>query len=49
MLRKSLREYAEHYHLERSHQGIENYTIVPLTIPDRTCESVGSRRRLGGL
>ena len=49
MLRKSLHEYAEHYHLERNHQGIGNRTIVPLTIPDRTRESVDSRRRLGGM
>ncbi len=49
MLRNSLREYAADYHLERNHQGIGNCTIVPLTIPDRTRDSIDSRRRLGGL
>ena len=49
MLRNSLREYAEHYHLERNHQGIGNRTIVPIAIPERPRESVDSRRRLGGL
>ena len=49
MLRKSLYENAEHYHVERNHQGIGNCTIVPLTIPDRIRDSVDSRSRLGGL
>ena len=49
MLRRSLREYAKHYHLERNHQEIGNRTIVPFNIPEHLCESVDSPRRLGGL
>ena len=49
MLRRSLREYAEHYHLERNHQGIGNRTILPLAALERPRESVDTRRRLGGI
>ena len=49
MLRKSLHEYAEHYHLERNHQGIGNRTVIPLATPVRARDSIDSRRRLGGL
>ena len=49
MLRRSLCEYTEHYHLERNHQGIWNRTIVPFAVPGRPRGTVDSRRRLGGL
>ena len=49
MLRRALREYTEHYHLERNHQGLENRTIVPLAVPTHPSGSVDTRRRLGGI
>ena len=49
MLRRSLREYTEHYHQERNHQGIGNRTIVPFAVPECSRGTVDSRRRLGGL
>ena len=49
MLRRSLREYAEHYHRERNHQGIGNRTILPLPVEDHPGGTVDSRHRLGGL
>lgn len=33
-LRRALKEYVEHYHTERNHQGLENQLIVP-------CDEVG--------
>ena len=40
-LRRVLREYLEHYHLERNHQGLDNQLIEPRAgpakAPDRTC------------
>ena len=29
-LRKAVKEYAEHYHLERNHQGLDNELIEKL-------------------
>jgi transposase InsO family protein len=49
MLRRSSREYTEHYHLERNHQGIGNRTIVPFVVPECSRGTVNTRRRLGGL
>ena len=49
MLRRSLREYTEHYHQERNHQGIGNRTIVPSVVPACSRGTIYSRRRLGGL
>ena len=49
MLRQSLREYAEHYHRERNHQGIGNRTILPLSVEEHPGGTVNSRHRLGGL
>ncbi len=45
------REYVEHYHTERSHQGLGN---VPATAPMRSTSGLGEaqtvcRTRLGGL
>ena len=46
-LRRTLREYLDHYHTERSHQGIGNQVI------DRSDQApegeVHCRERLGGL
>ena len=49
MLRRSLREFTEHYHLEREHQGIGNRTIVPFVVPEASRGTANSRRQLGGL
>ena len=35
MLRRAMHEYAEHYHLERNHQGLGNQLIVPLQTLDQ--------------
>ena len=47
-LRNTVREYAEHYHLERNHQGIGNVLIEPTLGPARA-GPVLRRRRLGGV
>ena len=49
ILRRSLREYLEHYHRERNHQGLGNRLIVPLRIPGRANERIQWRSRLGGV
>ena len=49
MLRRALREYAEHYHLERNHQDIGNRTIDPSPIAAHTRGAIDTRRRLGGV
>jgi transposase InsO family protein len=32
MLRRALREYTDHYHLERNHQGLDNQLIIPTPV-----------------
>jgi transposase InsO family protein len=32
-LRRTIREYVEHYHQERNHQGLENQLIEPVAEP----------------
>ena len=49
MLRRSLREYVEHYHLERNHQGLGNRLLVPRVTPRSTTSQIARRPRLGGL
>jgi transposase InsO family protein len=49
MLRRSLREYAEHYHRERNHQGIGNRTITPLRTHGRPTGRIHRKARLGGI
>ena len=49
MLRHSLREYVDHYHLERNHQGIGNQTIMPLPLRTHRVLTIGRRTRLGGI
>jgi Integrase core domain. len=48
-LRRAVREYAEHYHFERNHQGIGNRLIDSSTDGSRRSGSIGCRERLGGL
>lgn len=49
MLRRSLREYVEHYHLERNHQGMCNQLLTPYRAPRTETNLVGRRSRLGGV
>jgi putative transposase len=48
-LRNAVREFGEHYHLERNHQGLGNTLIVPMKTTDATTGPVQCRQRLGGL
>jgi len=49
-LRHAIREYAEHYHKERNHQGRENVLIFPSEKSGpRRYRSVTFRERLGGM
>jgi len=48
-LRKAIREFVEHYHRERNHQGLNNRLIMPeQLIGDRT-GAIQRRPRLGGM
>ena len=48
-LRRAIREYAEHYHLERPHQGLGN-RVIERTGPRATSSiAVQCDERLGGL
>jgi hypothetical protein len=49
MLRRAAREYLDHYHGERNHQGLENRLIDPGPEAERTEGTVVCRKRLGGL
>jgi putative transposase len=46
-LREVLREYVEHYHAERNHQGLANTRIDPRD--DRATGSVVRNKRIGGM
>jgi transposase InsO family protein len=46
-LRRAVREYVEHYHRERNHQGLENQLIVSTAMPAND-GAVVRRTRLGG-
>ncbi len=46
-LRRAVREYIEHYHRERNHQGLENRLIVPVAMPAND-GAVIRHARLGG-
>ena len=50
-LRRALREYVAHYHVERNHQGKGNVLLFPTATKamKRTDGSVGCKERLGGL
>jgi putative transposase len=49
MLRRALRQFVEHHHLERNHQGLANALITPCAIAERQNRTVGRRSRLGGI
>jgi putative transposase len=48
-LRTAVREFGEHYHVERNHQGPGNALIVPIKTTDDATGHVQCRQRLGGL
>ena len=48
-LRKATREFADHYHTERNHQGIENRLIESDGCQDRTGGMIECVQRLGGM
>jgi hypothetical protein len=49
MLRRSLHEYVDHYHMERNHQGLDNRLITPMPAQTRAVERTRCRARLGGI
>jgi putative transposase len=49
MLRRALREYMEHYHLERNHQGLDNNLIVSTPAQCSKTDRIDCRSRLGGI
>ena len=48
-LRRALRSFVEHYHLERHHQGLAGELIVPDANAGSTEGRVACRERLGGM
>jgi putative transposase len=48
-LRNAVRQFVEHYHMERNHQGVGNELIVPIKTTQETAGPVQRRQRLGGL
>ena len=48
-LRHAVKEFTEHYHLKRNHQGIGNEIIEPGDEVDRTCAEIQCNERLGGM
>jgi hypothetical protein len=48
-LRRAVREFVEHYHLERNHQGLDNALIDAAPSAANDNFPVECRERLGGL
>jgi hypothetical protein len=50
-LKRVLRDYLIHYHVERNHQGKDNVLLFPINTKaeNRVDGSVGCKERLGGL
>ncbi len=48
-LRNAVKEYTEHYHFERNHQGLDNQLIEKPSGEPNMDGAVGCRERLGGL
>ena len=48
-LRVAIREFVEHYHHERNHQGLENRLIEPTKPLGLTSGAIRRRERIGGL
>src|ERR1700723_1488074 len=49
MQERSLREYVNHYHRERNHQGVGNQLITPMTARHHVAQTIVRRPRLGGI
>ena len=48
-LRNAIREYLEHYHAERNHQGLGSQLIEPDVDVGRSAGELQRRERLGGM
>jgi transposase InsO family protein len=48
-LRNAVKEYTEHYHFERNHQGLDNQLIEKPSDEPNMDDAVGCQERLGGL
>ena len=49
-LRRAISEFVEHYHLERTHQGLDNRLITTPTNDNHSVTlPIARRERLGGL
>ncbi len=48
-LRKAVKEYTDHYHFERNHQGLDNELIEKPTDSLDTDAAIECRERLGGI
>jgi len=48
-LENAVREYVEHYHAERNHQGLGNELIEPVDGPESVAGRIECRKRLGGM
>lgn len=48
-LRVAIREFVEHYHHERNHQGLRNRLIAPTTVVGFAPGAIRKRERVGGL
>ena len=48
-LRRAVKEFEEHYHLERNHQGIDNNIIDPGKEVGRGRGHIQCNERLGGM
>src|SRR6266446_4847374 len=49
MLRNTIREFVNHYHRERNHQGLDNRLLEPVEIIGTTTGLGRKRERVGGL
>ncbi len=48
-LHRAIREFVDHYHHERNHQGLGNQLILPPPAPGRPHGPIRCRQRLGGM
>ncbi|MCH7667539.1 MAG: transposase, partial [Acidobacteria bacterium] len=48
-LREAVKEYTEHYHIERNHQGLDNKLIEKPSRRVNMGSAVDCRERLGGI
>jgi hypothetical protein len=48
-LHRAIREYVDHYHRERNHQGLDNRLIMPEDYVGQRSGRVQCREQLGGM